>query len=185
MAKYNKLKEKNYDYWQNLFDGHGGYMLAGGGNEYDILRRLLLHFVCFYESFLDIGCACGDNLEVSERLKLFLKYKGTDYVEKFIKANKKRRPEIDWEVMDARYLKEEDGSYDNVCLYDVLDGLEGWELALSEASRVATKRVIVLMWMDPAMEDKLAYMRKLGLRCIDIKIEGDGLHFHRLIVGEK
>jgi len=182
-----KLEEKNYDYWENQFDGHSAYMISGLGNEYDILRGLIFHFVGDGETFFDVGCACGDNLEAGERAgKLFsVDYKGTDYAEKFIEANKERRPEVRWDVMDARELKEDDGSWDNVCLYDVLDGLEGWQDALSEAARVATKRVIVLMWMDPQMDEKRAYMQKLGLRTINIDIEGDGLHYHRLIIGEK
>lgn len=182
---YDKTKEKNYDYWENQFDGHGGYMLSADGNEYDILRGMIFHFVDKYDSVLDVGCACGDNLEWAERHHKGIDYEGTDYCEKFIEANRKRRPDIKWKVEDARNLKEFSESFDEVILYDVLDGLEGWERALDEAYRVAICRVIVLMWMDPHMDDKAEYMRKLGMRVIDIKIEGDGIHYHRLLVGEK
>jgi ubiquinone/menaquinone biosynthesis C-methylase UbiE len=87
--------------------------------------------------------------------------------------------------MDARKLKEEDDSWDIVCLYDVLDGLPCWEEALKEAYRVAKKKVIVLMWMDPHMDEKKEYMRSLGFRVIEIDIEGDGLHYHKFLIGEK
>lgn len=182
-----KLAEKNYQYWENEFDGHKSYMISGDGNEYDILRKLIFHFVGDAETFLDIGCASGDNLEAGERSgKLFsVDYKGTDYAAGFIKANTARRPEVSWEVMDARELKEGDNSWDNVCIYDVLDALDGWEDALSEAFRVAKKRVIVLMWMDAHMDEKRDYMRSLGLRVIEIDIQGDGIHYHKMLIGEK
>jgi ubiquinone/menaquinone biosynthesis C-methylase UbiE len=182
---FNKKTEENYLYWQNDFDTHSSYMRADDGNEYDILRRLLLHFVKRCESFLDVGCAMGDTLEVSEKLGLQLNYCGTDYADKFIKANKKRRPEVTWRVRDARDLGGYDESWDTVCLYDVLDGLNGWEQALDEAYRVCKKRVIVLMWMDPHMEEKYEYMQKLGLKTLMIDIEGYGIHYHKILVGEK
>jgi ubiquinone/menaquinone biosynthesis C-methylase UbiE len=186
MAKFNKLKEENYDYWNNQFDGHSSYMRSDSGNEYDILRGLLLHFVGTGESFLDVGCAMGDTLEASERRGKKLRYKGTDYAEKFTKANKKRRPDVEWETMDARSLKEKDNSYDTVCLYDVVDTLrDTWTIALDEAFRVARKRVIILMWMDADMPAKAAYMRSLGLKTLEIDIEGDGIHYHKMLIGEK
>lgn len=181
---FNKKDEKNYDYWQNVFDGHDGYMLAAGTNEYAILRDLILTFVNDKESILDLGCASGGTYDWIKEKKRNVTYKGTDYAEKFVKANKKRHPNIVWEVEDCRYLKEDDGEFDIVLLYDVLDGLTGWEKALDEAVRVAVKKVIVLMWCDPAMDDKLAYMREKGLNVLDMKVEG-AVHFHRILVGWK
>lgn len=67
MVKLDKTKEENYKYWQDSFDGHSSYMRSADGNEYDILRGLIMHFVEKGESFLDVGCAMGDNLEASER----------------------------------------------------------------------------------------------------------------------
>ena len=52
-----KLSEQNYDYWQNQFDGHASYMISGLGNEYDILRSMIFHFVGDGETFFDVGCS--------------------------------------------------------------------------------------------------------------------------------
>jgi ubiquinone/menaquinone biosynthesis C-methylase UbiE len=179
-----KTDEKNYNYWQNVFDSHGGYMLAAEHNEYAILRDLILTFVDDRESILDLGCASGGTYDWIKEKKRKVTYKGTDYAEKFIEANRKRHPNIIWEVEDCRQLAEEDGEFDVVVLYDVLDGLDGWHKAIEEARRVAAKKVIVLMWCDAGMDDKRAYMEELGLSVLDLKIEGN-IHFHRMLVGFK
>ena len=72
-----------------------------------------------------------------------------------------------------------------VLIYDVLDALEHWEDAIDEAIRVATNKVIILMWMDADMAGKIDYMRSKGLRVLEIDIDGDGIHYHKLLVGEK
>jgi ubiquinone/menaquinone biosynthesis C-methylase UbiE len=182
-VKYDKTQEKLYVYWNELFDTHGGYMLPAGTNEYAILRDLLLAFIRDGESVLDLGCASGGTYDWILDRERDVEYKGTDFADKFVKANQERHPDILWEVEDCRELNEEDGSFDVVILYDVLDGLVGWEQALDEAYRVARKRVLVMMWCDPAMDDKRAYMEKFGT-VTDIKVEGN-VHFHRLLVGLK
>lgn len=182
--KYNKTKEKNYHYWQDSFDSHSGYMLADGYNEFAIIRSLVLSFVDDGDSILDVGCASGGTYDWIKNKKRNVIYKGTDYAENFVKANKKRHPNIIWEVEDCRKLNEGDNEFDVVVLYDVIDNMLGWELALKEASRVAIKRVILLMWMDNDMETKVKYMRDLGLNVLDIKMDG-AVHFHRMLVGLK
>jgi len=182
--KYDKKTEKNYHYWQDTFDSHSSYMLAGGTNEYAVLRDLILTFIDDKDNILDLGCASGGTYDWIKEKQRTVLYKGTDYCEKFIKENKKRHPNIIWEVEDCRNLVEDDGEFDVVILYDVLDGLPGWEQALDEAYRVARKKIVVLMWCDPGMEDKLAYMKEKGLSVLDLKIEGN-IHFHRMFVGWK
>ncbi len=183
--KYDKTKETNYNYWQNEFDSHSSYMLAAEHNEYAILRDFILNFIDDGDSVLDVGCASGDTFGWAIKKGKTIDYRGVDYAEKFIEANKKRFPQTKWAVMDARYLKELSGSRDIVILYDVLDGMEGWELALKEAIRVAKKRVIVLMWMDANMQEKIDYMRDNNLSVIVMDIEGDGFHYHKFLVGSK
>ncbi len=162
--KYDKTKEKNYNYWEKEFTPHTNYMIAEKENEYWIIRSEIFKYLKEGDSVLDVGCACGDNLEFSEKIGKKIDYKGVDYAEDFILENKKRRPDISWQVMDARYLEEKDQSYDVVILYDVLDNLEGWEKAIDEALRVAKKRVIIVMWMDSKMKEKKPYIKKKGFK---------------------
>lgn len=181
-----KLKEKNYDYWQHQFDGHSSYMLGAENNEYAILRNIILGFIDDNESLLEVGCASGgmwDWIKVKGR-NLDIVYQGTDYAEKFIKANRKRHPEVKWAVVDARSLKGFTSFWDTVLLYDVLDGMEGWEQALDEAIRVAKKRVIVLMWCDADMGGKLKYMEEKGLSVTEMDVQGN-VHYHKVLVGFK
>lgn len=188
--KYDKTKEKNYDYWNNIFDDHDGYMLEStmglhivwGWNEYGILRKMILAFVEDGETLFEVGCASGNTYEVIKKQGRKIFYKGTDYAENFIKANKERMPDGEWEVQDARYLKEKDDSWDVVLIYDVIDNMEGQNKAIDEAIRVANKRVILLMWMDNEIEEKKDYLMKKGLHVLDIDIRGC-IHFHKMLVG--
>lgn len=173
-----------HNYWQNEFDGHSSYMLPAEHNEYAVLRDMILGFIPDGWSLLDLGCASGGTLDWIKSKKRNIKYKGTDFAEKFMEANKKRYPSYLWEVEDCRELKEEDGDFDVVLLYDVIDGMTDWQKALDEAYRVASKMVIVLMWCDANMDDKREYMEKQGLSVLDIKAEGN-IHFHRMFVGWK
>jgi ubiquinone/menaquinone biosynthesis C-methylase UbiE len=157
-------------------------MLAQGENEFSTLRTLILAFVKNGQSVLDVGCASGNTYNWAIENGKDIKYKGTDYAEKFIEANKKRNPETEWEVMDSRDLKELDKSWDVVVLYDVIDNQEGWEKSLDEAVRVARDKVILLMWMDNDMDGKYNYLKNKGILTIDINV-GGYVHFHRMMVG--
>lgn len=180
--KYDKKKEDRYNYWNNIFDGHGGYMLPLLHNEPAIIRDIILAFVDDGESLLDIGCASGGTLDWIRHKKRKIKYKGTDYAENFIIENKKRLPDGLWGVMDAREIKEKDKSWDIVVIYDVIDNSEGWEQALNEACRVAIDKVILVMWADNDMETKKQYFIDKKIPIIDLKINGC-VKSHRMIIG--
>ena len=185
MKQFDKKKEKNYDYWQNIFDGHYDYMMSGKDNEYYLLREEFIKYLKDGDKVLDVGAASGGTYQhLKEFVDKKIDYKGTDYASNFIKANKERFPEAKWEIQDARYLKEADESYDAVIMYDVLDSMEGWELALDEAMRVSKKWIFILMWTDNNMDDKYNYLKDKGWKTrmyqIDHYIRG-----HRIIIAKK
>ena len=183
--KYDKHKEDNYSYWQGQFDGHQHYMVSGEGNEYYFIREIILKEIKSGESLLDVGCASGGTYRhIKEFSKKTIKYKGIDFAEKFIEANKEQMPKIDWEVGDARYLKEPDKSWDNVLIYDSIDRLDGWEKALDEADRVAKKQIILIMWIDNNMDEKRDYLEKLGYS-IKQFTSMDGMNYHYFVFARR
>jgi len=98
------------------------------------------------ESFLDVGCGTGPLHELNKRPMYQFKYKGTDYSFAMIREAKKAFPEGDFEIQDARKLDEKDKSWDAVVLMHCLDHLDDYEAAIKEATRVAKKYVIIILW---------------------------------------
>jgi len=182
--KYYKKKEKNYHHWEEVGE-RDGYMTAEGNNEYAQIRNILGNYIQDEDKILDVGCANGNNLEWWEKMGKKFEYVGMDYSNNFIKTNTKRRPDIRWKVADARKLPVKDGEFDVVVIYDVLDALEGWQEALSEAIRASRKRILITMWMDAHMEEKKVYLEKKGLKVVKIEIVGDGIHYHYILICDK
>jgi len=180
--KYDKTKEVDYNYWENEFDGQEHYMTAYDYNEYAQIRRIIFNYVDENDQVLDVGCASGNSLELGESTGKKFMYKGVDYTKSFIEACHKRRPDVDWEVQDARKLLETDKSWDEVILYDVLDNLDGWETAIDEAIRVARKRIVITMWKDKDMEAKLDYLKEKEIAVDKIEIKGDMVHYHYILI---
>lgn len=74
------------------------------------------------------------------------KYKGTDYSRTMIETSKREFSHGDFEVQDARKLKEEDNSWDAVVIMHTLDHLDDYQAAIKEAARVAKKYVCIILW---------------------------------------
>jgi SAM-dependent methyltransferase len=117
------------------------------------------------ESFLDVGCGTGPLYELIRDttidgstndmttpaepvLRWNFKYKGTDYSWAMIEQCKLHFLEGDFEVQDARKLNEKDRSWDAVVLMHCLDHLDDYQAAIREATRVAKKYVVIILWRD-------------------------------------
>jgi ubiquinone/menaquinone biosynthesis C-methylase UbiE len=110
------------------------------------------------KSFLDVGCGTGPLYQLIQDTKIptedgfamtqrwNFKYKGTDYSRTMIETCKREFPHGDWEVQDARDLKEKDSSWDAVVIMHCLDHLDDYDKAIEEAARVAKKFVVIILW---------------------------------------
>lgn len=110
-------------------------------------------------SLLDVGCGTGpiyelllnqddtfnpwDNIE---------HYKGVDYSWRMVETAKKLFPYGHFEVQDARFLKEDNNSWDCVLLMHCLDHLNDYQAAIMEAVRVSKKYIIICLWRSFVLE---------------------------------
>lgn len=146
------------NFWNKLMgsvEEAGNYMLSYGEGPGAENRVALSRFVTEEDSVLDVGCGPGWNMEhFYEYEPRVRRYKGVDYASYFVEAANERRKQkqipteyaLPFELQDCRDLKEPDGSWDVVIIQDCLEHTNGYEKPMSEALRVARKRVIVAFW---------------------------------------
>ena len=135
------------DYYFDTIDT--GALCRGGGNgPFHPSQFRGLSLVSKGESLLDVGCGSGTTAECI--LKHFkdrdIKYKGIDQVKRHIDWCKKEWPELDFEVQEAKKLKEPDNSWDVVWSRHVVDHVSSFEKTIDEHFRVAKKKVICILW---------------------------------------
>lgn len=138
------------NFWDDLMGDDENammYMQSYGEGVGSDTRHTLGAFIEDNESLLDAGCGPGWNYEhFAEHGPILSDYKGTDYSERMIRGCKMKYPEGNFEVQDARDIKEKDNSWDVVLLQDIVEHTNGYEKPIEEALRVAKKRVIVTFW---------------------------------------
>lgn len=129
------------EYWENQDPEH-----YGSGINYDG-KKFVVHLLGECDSILDAGCGNGLVYKaITEAGVKILKYKGVDLSKSFIEYNKKAYPEAEWEVCDINKLNEPDESYDDVLLVHCVEAMDNYEKPLTEALRVAKKRVVLVFW---------------------------------------
>jgi len=148
----------NDNFWDKEMgdDEHAAtYMDSYGEGPGSETRLTIGSFINDNETVLDVGCGPGWNLEHFLRHgPKILNYKGVDYSQRFIRVCKNRYGGKGlFELQDARHLKEPDGSWDVVLLQDVLDHTPGYKEPVTEALRVARKRVIISFWRGVMRDD--------------------------------
>ncbi|SRR6266436_4857014 len=133
------------NYWDYIVKDGNTYQMGAQSHRIFLLNLLLTKEV---DTILDVGCGTAPIYQLIKTEFLFqlLKYKGVDYSEGMIEVCKKEFPAGNFEVQDARNLKEEDNSWDCVLLLHALDHVDDYKLAISEAARVAKKYVLIVLW---------------------------------------
>lgn len=144
------------NYWDNLMesDEHAAqYMATYGEGPGYITRHTVGSFINDGESVLDVGCGPGWNFDhFMLHGPEILGYKGLDYSERFVRVANERVMKAahtsggPFELGDVRDIKEPDESWDVVIMQDVLEHTNGYEKPISEALRVARKRIILSFW---------------------------------------
>lgn len=114
-------------------------------------RRYILYKLNELEvkSLLDVGCGTGPIFELiinGPQWDNIHKYKGVDYSWRMIETAKELFPHGNFEVQDARKLKEEDNSWECVLLMHCLDHLDDYKAAIKEAVRVSKKYICICLW---------------------------------------
>lgn len=143
-------QNKEITFWDSF---HSSYQMGPSKHRTYLLDNLRELGVT---SFLDVGCGTGPLYELVKNVdtepvmgaRWVFKYKGTDYSWAMIEQCEIAFPEGDFEVQDARKLKEKDNSWDAVVLMHCLDHLDDYKAAISEAARVAKKYVVIILWRD-------------------------------------
>lgn len=125
---------------------------VGGNGPINVTQIMpLVKFTKDGESFLDIGCGSGTTLDALMEIKRKVKYKGTDFINHrvdWLKEHFKDNPlKPEFEVANAREIREPDKSWDVVWSRHVIDHLPDFERAFEEQCRVAKKRVICILWV--------------------------------------
>lgn len=138
-----------YNFWDNLMGSDeeaANYMVSYGEGVNCPTRHTLGSFINDGESVLDVGCGPGHNYEHFKTHGPEVIYKGLDYAIRFVRANKQKYPEANFELGDVRDIKETDESWDVVIMQDALEHTNGYERPVREAVRVAKKRCIFTFW---------------------------------------
>lgn len=146
------------NYWDLLLedDDHAAnYMKSYDEGPGFATRHELGSFINDGESVLDVGCGPGWNFDHFQEYGPKLSdYLGVDYSERFVRVANQRNPGS-YQLGDARELTQPDSSYDVVIVQDCLEHTNGYEKPISEALRVAKKRVIITFWRMGSGEDKI------------------------------
>jgi SAM-dependent methyltransferase len=119
----------------------------GGNGPINVSQLMpLIKFTRDGESFLDVGCGSGTTIDAIDAIKRDVKYKGVDFIDSMVTWLREHYPTREFDVQDARHLKEADRSWDVVWSRHVADHMKSFEGAIDEQCRVANKRVICVLW---------------------------------------
>ena len=157
--KHPKFGKEMRTYWDSFFEAYQ----MGHQPHRDYLMNLLKDRGV--KSMLDVGCGTGPLYEL---IDWDVKYKGVDYSWAMIKMANDMFPDGEFEVQDARSLKESACSWEAVVLLHCIDHVDNYCKAIAEAARVADKYVLIVIWRSFIGEGT-----KLNPRNMYGKQEGD------------
>lgn len=118
-------------------------------------RMVLSNIIKTYDNPKVLDAACGTcvNWETFKHLKTKCQYTGVDRTQKMIDhAINLYGEEIDLKLGYVQDLPFQDGQMDIVIMRHILEHLgEGYEAAIKEGLRVASKELVVVFFVDPSI----------------------------------
>jgi len=158
MKGFNKFKDTpdNHDF---MTEEHiSGFLRNHRTGTDNLGRRVLGQIISEYDNPIVVDAACGTcvNWDTFKQQGVECQYIGLDRTEGMLaEANKRYGDEI---TTRQGYVQEtglEDGSADVVIMRHILEHLqEGYEDAIHEGLRVASKELIVVFFLDPSDKDE-------------------------------
>lgn len=133
-------------WWDTGLKNYKTFMRSFGEGVGIPTRDFLLDVIEDGESLLDVGCGPAITYENLKKHGRQVTYRGIDYCQNFIDACRELFPDGDFRIGDARSLPEATASWDMVLLRHLLAHTGGYRAVISEAMRVARKRVMLVMW---------------------------------------
>lgn len=106
---------------------------------------------------LEVACATGHYLQKIRDNGFSGKYEGIDITPNLIKRAQEKHPQEIFKVMDAKNLEYRDDSFDTVMCCGLIMHLDEPAKALSEAFRVAKKRVLISSYYTKGTHRKVQH----------------------------
>lgn len=125
-------------------------------------------------TLLDVPCGPAVEYEGIAAAGVPVQYTGMDASDKMLEVARSRFPEADFRKGDVTALPLEEGSVDVVLCRHILEHLPDFRPAVSEAVRVARKRVFLVLFRAPTHSER----RELGYGAWDNRISWDELAAH-------
>lgn len=148
------MEEKKF--WDMGKEAFKGYMRKNGEGIEHPSRQWLYEYLMNLNagSLLDVGCGGGIEYEALRSRGSGIDYCGVDYSQDAIDACKELYPDVDFRVGDARELKNfADRSKQVVVVRHCLEHIDRWQDAIAAAWRVASKAVILILWVEPVFPE--------------------------------
>jgi len=156
---------KGYNKYKRTSDNHdfmtqehiSGFLRNHRTGTDNLGRHALAKIIAQHDTPTVIDAACGTcvNWEVFKQYGFQCNYIGVDRTKGMLTEAARRYPEIELVQGYVQSLPFKDGAADVVLMRHILEHLEeGYELAIQEGLRVASKELVIVFFLDPSYQEE-------------------------------